>query len=599
MVPKQHERFMPKVTPYCAGALLAASVLASCTGEIFSGSPAGPDDPKLGLDDAVGDDGAGPGASPPGSLPGPGEPTTPETVAALCEDRAVATQPLRRLSSGQYGNTMRDLFGSELSQRVLADSLFPRTVIERGFANDAEANVVNTAESNAIEDNAERIAALVLQDPDAFLTLMPCGGVSASDASSVDGCIDEFIAQFGRRAYRRPLTAGETTILRDLYDLVRQDGTATEAFSAVVQLMVQSPALLYRAERGQDEVVPGMLRLDSYEMASRLSYFLLDSMPDETLFQEAEAGRLTTPDEVAAQARRLMDSPVFESVLDTFHRDWLQLYHLEDGKNAAQFPGFTADVQASLMQEVGRFVSYIVNEGDGSVQSLLSENRVPLDATLAAYYGVSAGADGEPVELAGRAGLLTLASTMAAQARTDRTDPIHRGLFVQSEVLCNDLPSLPADVDTQTTLMGTSDLPTARQRLAPLLEDPSCSFCHQQFNPTGLGLENFDAVGLWRDVENDTDIDPSGQVTVDGEVVPFDTPLQLTDAIAGSIQARDCYARQWFRSSVGRHEAPQDLCSIASVTLAATESNGDIRAMLEAIVRTDAFMYRAVEEVGP
>lgn len=568
------------------GTLCALAGLTACVGE-FS-LPAGPGGPAnaegAAADGAIGADGTG----------------GPTDGVAGCDAREVPGQPLRRLSSAQYHNTLRDLLGPALAETLVAGSLFPQTVVERGFANDAEANVVNTAESHAIEDNAERIAAAVIADPDAFLSLMPCPDVSSSDPSSVDGCVDAFIASFGARAYRRPVSDGETTVVRSLYDRVRQDGSAVEAFSALMQLFVQAPALLYRVERGAEEVLPGLVRLSDHEMASRISYFFADTMPDAELFTEAEAGRLRTPDQVAAQARRLIGAPTFHRVLEGFHRDWLHVYSLASGgKDTGVFPQYNAQLRDSLLEEVGRFVQNVLERGDGSVRSLLGSSEGMVDPALAELYALAPVDDWTAVDLPERRGVLTLASVMAAQASASQTDPIHRGLFVQEEVLCNDLPSLPVDVDTMTALDDVSGLPTARERLQPLLTDPSCSGCHSQFNPTGLALENYDALGQWREFENDAPILSAGTLTLDTVPVEFGGPLEMMDSIAASDQARDCYTRQWFRASLGRREAVADRCSLDVATRAAADSDGDIVELLVAIATSDAFMYRSVEDLQP
>lgn len=569
---------------------------AGCSGTIGAGGQGAEGDRR------------GPGAQGQAGAGGSGGPTDPNGESAPtdalseCEQRALPVQPLRRLSSTQYHNTLRELFGATLAEPLLSDSVFPRTVVSAGFVNDAEANLVNTAESNAIEDNAERIASLVLADPGPYLNgLMPCSLPAAPLDADIDACIDGFIESFGARAYRRPLTGSETDIVRGLYDTVRAEQSATEGFAALLQFFTQSPALLYRVERGAGEVVPGLLRLTDHEMASRLSYFFLDSMPDAELLAAAEAGALSTREEVRAQAERLLDTPAFIRASAAFHRDWLQLYALEQGgKDAALFPTYTAEVRASLLQEVSHFVEHVLDELDGNVASLLGSSSVPVNRALAEFYGVEVqGASDEawvPAELADRRGIFTLASSMAAHADADRTHPIHRGVFFQREVLCNPLPTFPGNIDTVGPLEDTSMLPTARERLAPLMTNGQCSGCHTLFNPTGLAFERFDAVGLWRDTENGATIDSSGSLALDGEQLAFETPLELSEAVAHSGQARDCYARQWYRAALGRREFAEDACSLALAEQAAADSDGDLRELLLAVTQTDGFLYRRVLE---
>ncbi len=581
-------------------------LLAACGGAI-GGDPSavgGPGNDQTGLDRG---DGSEPGLGNPGDGPqdgsGPGGVPPAEDIAE-CADRVLPDQPLRRLSSSQYHNTLRDLFGAELALDMIMGSLFPVTQIDSGFEGDAEANVVNTAESNAIEDNAARIAASIVAGPDPFMQSL-CGLSAGYGGGDVDGCVDGFIDDFGARAYRRPLTEGERGIARGLYDALRAEQPAVEAFAGLVQLFVQAPALLYRVERGADEVSPGLLRLTDHEMASRLSYFFLDSMPDEELFTEADAGRLSTPAEIATQAERLMASPRFEAVLANFHRDWLRLYELETAaKDPALYPEFTEAVRTSLQEEASRLVNHIMQDGDGSIATLLGTREIPVNGALANFYGTDGGSDPDawsPAELDDRRGLLTLASFMATQAEADKTSPIHRGAFFQSEVLCNPLPNFPGNIDTQTPLQDTSMLPTARERLSPLLaEGSTCAGCHTLFNPTGLAFENYDAAGLWRDQENGADIDASGTVELDGVAHDFESPLELMERVAESEQARDCYTLQWYRAALGRREFAEDACGLELVQQAASSNGGDIRQLLVALTQTDGFLYRTVPtEVEP
>jgi hypothetical protein len=226
-----------------------------------------------------------------------------------------------------------------------------------------------------------------------------------------------------------------------------------------------------------------------------------------------------------------------------------------------------------------------------------------VNAPLAAHYGVAApGATDTtwvPVTVPNRRGLLTQASFMAALAHPNRTSPIHRGAFFRQSVLCEVLPALPANVDTATPLEATASQPTARDRLAPLLTRGDCAVCHVNINPTGLALENYDAVGAWREQENGAVIDASGSLDLGRGPQAFAGPGELVDLVAGSDQARDCYALQWFRAALGRLEMPEDECSLRYLQDQLAKSGGDLRALLLALVETDAFLYRTTEQVKP
>jgi hypothetical protein len=533
--------------------------------------------------------GSGPGPVDPNNPPPPPPPIDP------CATRDVPNQPLRRLSAEQYANVISDLFGTQAGP-LLTGSLFPPTVITRGFRHDAEANTVNTAQSNAIEDNAERIASTLIASPDVYLrAVWPCTLPANYGDAELDACIDQFIGTFGRRAYRRPLSSNEVTVARGVYDAIRAEQGAINAWASVVQFFAQAPALLYRVERGLGPAPgqPRLIQLDPYELASRLSFFLVGSGPDDTLLDEAAAGRLSTPAQLEAQARRLMASPRYLTTLVEFHSDWLHLYEAARGKDPLVFPEYTAEVVRSLAQEPEAFMRMVLEEEDGSLRALLGSRRTPVDATLANYYGApTPPTPWAAVEAPNRRGLLTLASVQAALGKTDSSSPIHRGNFIRSSVLCAPQLVLPANVDIATPLAGTSGAPTARERLAPLSSRSDCAGCHQQINPIGFSFENYDGAGRYRATENGATIDASGTVDVGTGPIAFTNATELAGIFADSVQVERCYALQWFRAGLGRTETPEDTCSVATLRDVVRASDGDLESLLLGLIQTDAFLYR-------
>jgi hypothetical protein len=526
-------------------------------------------------------------------------------VQAACAQRTLPAQPLRRISDEQYNNVIVDLFGATLAAPLLKGSLFPPTVIKAGFATDADANVVNNDESNAIEDNAEQMAATILAGPDPYLRgLLPCTLPATVTDASVDGCIDAFIAKFGRRAYRRALTTNETAFARRVYDLIRPTQGGTNAFAGVVQYFVESPALLYRVERGAGAApgLPGLVKLSSDEMATRLSFLFLGGPPDAPLLTAAAAGGLQSASDVATQARRLVDDPRFVNVMGSFHRDWLHVFELTQmTKDTTVFPDFTPDAEANLLQENTELGRVVLANPAASISDLLVADDVAVNAPLASYYGASPppGASATtwvPAPIPHRSGLLTSGVVMAALSKVNRSNPIHRGAFVRTGVLCDPLPALPANIDTSGPLTDTASLPTARQRLAPLTSRGDCMPCHQQINPIGLAFENFDGIGKWRDQENGATIDASGSLDLGDGAFTFSGPAELMSKLAASNKVRDCYSLQWLRAALGRLDAPQDACSIATLKRLVVWSNGDLRQLLVGLTQTDAFLYRLANQ---
>ena len=501
-----------------------------------------------------------------------------------CEE--IGAQPLRRVSSDQYANIIAELLPPELAAEALATSIFPDTAVGDGFSTFAAANTVSSAESIQIEDNAEAISILFHDGRATYLPqLMPC--VSASYMpSEIDGCIDEFVADFGARAFRRPLTEAETAIAKAIYEGIAAEEGPEAGVTSVLQYFLEAPALLYAVERGL-EPVDGFAPLTSDELATRLALFLRDGAPDEELRAAVAEGRLVTREDVETQARRLLQGPGAVEVVGKFHREWLRSFELEDATR--EHEAFTADVQAAMVDEVDAFTQWFMSETDGSFATLMTTNEFPVDDRLAALYGVSG--DG-PVP--NRHGVFTLASVMAAQSHESRTSLIERGSFVRTHLLCSPTPPLPGNVDADATLGGSADLPTARQRYQPLLEEPACAGCHVHINPFGFPLEVYDHAGVYRTTENGEPIDTSFDLMLGDLEGSFDGPGDLMATLADSEQAQACYATHAFRYALGRIESDEDECTLQEIADAFTASGGDVRELMVAIATSDAFMFRAV-----
>lgn len=507
---------------------------------------------------------------------------------ALCNE--IGEQPLRRISSEQYDNVLRDLFPGDLGTALVGMSTFPETTIDDGFINDAQANLVNTFESNTIEDNAETLATHFLDNASSVMPeVLPCGGYSGAE---VDGCIDAFIDEFGLRAFRRPVTDGERGIIRGIYDRIRAAQGVNEAFASVMQYFLQAPALLYRVEQGRG--TRGIVELTDYEMASRLSFMFLNSMPDEELFAAAAAGQLSTRADIEVQARRLANDPRAVLALETFQRDWMRLHHLEVAP--PDDPRFNGEVATAMLNEPSALLASVMNAG-GTYQELMTTSTLPVNGALAELYGVDLGGAGpdEWVETAvgERHGLLTQAGVLAAHSSLMTTNnPIHRGAFVRREILCGAIPPFPNNVDVSTPLEATAGEPTARDRLRPTIENAQCRSCHSMINEIGYAFEAYDAVGAYRTEENGATIDTSGGIALGDADGSFADAGELIGIIADSAQGQQCFATQMFRFANGRDETPVDQCAVDALGEAFVESGGDIRELMVQVALSDAFLYR-------
>lgn len=555
-----------------SSALLGATLMA---GGCYGG---------LQLDSGAAESGATDGSAESGSGGSGGSGENPEPPELTCD--TVGAQPLRRLSSAQYWQVLDGLLPAPLAQQARDMDGFPRTRIEDNFTTFASANRVSTAESIQIEDNAEAIATLFREDITVLAPqLIPCIGDSLG-ADVVDGCMPGFVTDFATQAYRRPPTEAEQALVMDLYAGVRDEDGVEQALAAVLQYFLQAPALLYVTEPGIATDDPDVIALSGHEVATRLSLLFLDGLPDAELVAAAEDGSLLTLEGVEAQARRLAASADVSRSMTTFHHEWLRGFSLEDAERV--HPLWDADVGDAMTEELRAFGRWFIEETDGSFRTLMTTDAFPSDGRLNAVYNA-----GDPMA-SGRRGLLTTAAAMAAAAHSDSTSLVERGAFIRQHVLCMPLPPFPGDVDVEGTLGDYGDLPTARERLEPLMLEPSCAGCHTGFNPLGFPFEAYDWVGAHRTQENGATIDTSVEIDLAVFVGSFASATELVVALAESELAQDCYATHWFRYAMGRHETEADTCSLDDIRTAFTASDGDVRELLVAIAVSDAFRFRNI-----
>ena len=534
-------------------------------------------------------DGAGPGAD-----DGDGDGGSDEGDAAeQCAAPSAGVQPLRRLTRSQYDNTIRDLLGITGNP---SEQLAPDEKVGAFYSN-ATAPVTELLAEQYMRA-AEELAETAIADLDG---LVPCD--PAVDDHVV--CGEVFVDAFGIRAFRRPLTTEERTALVGLFELGRTEVGFSEGIRLVVQAALQSPQFLYHLELGMPDTDVGeVVALDQFELASRLSYFLWDSMPDDELLQSAVAGDLDSAEAVRAQAERMLDDPRAADAIASFHRQWLHLDNLGAlEKNPDAYPAFDLELRDAMAQETTRFADWVIRSDDGRLETLLTASYSFLDGPLFELYGVTPPADHDPtqpVELdpQQRAGLLTHASVLATHAHADQSSPVHRGKLVRENFLCTPLAPPPPEVDVVPPPLDPNA--TTRERFDQHRSDPACAGCHNLIDPLGFGFEHYDGIGAWRATDANKPVDASGEVLgtedIDGT---FDGAPELAQLLASSEQVRTCVAEQWFGFAFGRPPAEDDGCSFDTMATAFAESDHDIRELLLAIVTTDSFRHRRLEEGSP
>ena len=549
----------------CAAVLCLAGCVGNIAAEPSEDGPA-PAGPTAGA-------GASSGSAPAGD---DGQPLD-------CTQTSVSEAPLRRLTREQFDNTLRDLLGASdnPSQRIAQDEKIS------AFYSNAIATV-NRLAVEQFGDVAEDLAAAAVADATAF------AGCAAAEAEAA--CADRFIEEFGLRAYRRPLEAAESERYQSLFDEYSATSFA-DGIRRVVATMLQSPHFLYHMDIVPAAGESGVAPLDGYQLASRLSYALWQTMPDAELFAAAAAGALATPEGVRAQAERLLADDRARDAIESFHVQWLGLDAiLELDKDGVLFPEFGPELAAAMREETVRFADHVIRQGDGRLETLLSAPFTFAEGPLLSLYGAAPSANpAEPVMLdpTQRAGLLTQAAFLSMHAHANQTSPVRRGLMVRKNLLCTELPDPPANVDN--TPPDPDPNATTRERFAAHVADASCAGCHQLIDPIGLGFENYDALGRFRADENGLPVDASGELQQAGASSgTFNGAVELAHKLATSPEVRACVGKQWFRFALGRIEREGDACSVQRLSEDFAAADYDVRALLLSLVTSDAFRLRKV-----
>jgi hypothetical protein len=491
-----------------------------------------------------------------GQMPPPNRPRPEvETVAAVTGwiesrvDAAIAELPAdpgrvtaRRLNRAEYNNTVRDLLGVDF--KPAAD--FP--VDDSGYGFDTIGDVLTLSPLllekylDAGETIAEKAVAADLErienDGSPYHVLI-CGH---SEDEHTAACSRRICRDLAERAFRRPVSSIEVRRLRRLFEDERANGAEFhDAARVAVQAVLVSPHFLFRIEQLDTEILPLRMRgLGDYELASRLSYFLWSSMPDPRLFRLAKEGRLREPGVLAGETLRMLQDERADALVSNFAGQWLELRNLaEAAPDAKRFPEFNDELRDAMRRETEMLFATIMRE-DLSVLRFLDADFTFVNEALAKLYGIE-GVDGPAmrrVELAGtqRGGLLTQASVLTLTSFPTRTSPVLRGQYLLENVLGAPPPPPPANVPPLDEQKAES-AQGLRAQLEQHRADPGCASCHAQMDPLGFGLENYDAIGRWRDEQGGDRIDSSGELP-NGE--RFDGPAELRAIL---LDRHDAFAR--------------------------------------------------------
>jgi hypothetical protein len=467
---------------------------------------------------------------------------------------------LRRLTHSQYNNTVRDLLGDQTRP---ADR-FPQEDFVHGFKNQGPQDVPPLL-AEAYNTAAERLARNAFPGGEDVNHLLPCKPRSPADA----GCAASFVRRLGARAFRRPLTAAEvgrytSVLLRE----ASRTGDFHKGAQLAIEGMLQSPKFLFRLEEG------------AYQTASRLSFFLWDTMPDEILWREAASGALANPDGIERSVRRMMADPRARDAVNEFASQWLRFdLALNAVKDRTLYPQFTPELAVAMTQETSRLFDDLV-WGDGNFMDFFRAGYSFLNSDLAALYGVPPPANEfDKVQFSPgseRAGILGQALFLTLTSKPGETSPTVRGYFIRSQFLCQEIPDPPPGTNSNLPPVTSERPQTNRERLKEHMINRTCSGCHTLMDPIGLGFERFDAIGRYRDkftltflpehhgagrnrkpVTVELDLDTTG-VVLGMANSAFRSVKELGAILAQSRECQSCVVKQLFRYGAGRRENDAD-----------------------------------------
>ena len=525
-----------------------------------------------------------------------------------------ASDGLKRLTAEAYNNTISDLFSRAGVEAVI----FPFELDVDGFDNNT---AINTATPTLVETYFEAAFVIAATVARAAENVADCEPVT-------DSCAKQYLLATARRAWRRDLSSEEHSSLSRDFDQDAQQLGWRAALELGLAYVLQAPDFLYFPEFGLDNQTSDgdRVTLNGYEVASRLSYLIWKSMPDETLLQLAKEGRLTQREEVIRQAWRMLGDIKAQRGILGFYKQLLELDKI--GTTSLDFSLYLnhlegdggSDYLHQILQPAMRFEPeiFVVDEvfrGSGKLSGLLTANHSYITESLAELYGVEIDESSEAVywqsqfsdivtnyhentfyktqlDPAQRSGVLTMLGFLNSHAKLTHPSPVLRGVFVQERFLCTPPPPPPGDVPALEDTNNGQEPRTNRERYANHTQNPACFSCHESIDGIGFTFENYDALGMWRDTDNGYPVDASGKLVntdVDG---PVQNAVAMTNALAQSKTVHNCHVKQWFRYAFGRSETYMDRPYLDAMGEGFWGSGGDIAQLIVNIAGSKAFLSR-------
>lgn len=537
----------------------ALSIGSGCTGVIG--------------DDTGSNGGTGPGGTNPGQL----------------EDSLVDSTRFPRLTHVQWENTVRDLL--KLADRPGNSASFTTDPPGSTFGNDSALLQVTPGLWGDYQTAAEDVTAKLVADTARF------GKVTATAVGTGDDKAKSWIADFGKHAFRRPLRPEEIDKYLAIFKGGLDDTTITDPFvagvSVVITAMLQAPDFVYRVEIGHDGG-DGTIALDKYEMASRLSYSIWNTMPDDALYAKAESGTLDTAEGVASTAKEMLDDPRAEPMIAEFHKILLQFDHFDGRtKSTEVFPDWTPELAPMMHTEAEMFVREVTVKQNKGIAELLTANYTFVNDKLAPLYGLTGTFDSSFKKVTldkNRAGFLTQVGFLQANASARDSDPIHRGVFVNLRIICADLPPPPMNIPPLPA--DSTGTKTMRERIEEHTKVEPCHSCHgTMINPIGFAYEGFDAMGKERTTDHGKPVNTADSYNFEDGVQSYGNAAELAQVLAQRPQVHRCYAGNWLEYAYGRQKKSGDSLLIDTVAKASL-SGASTKQVIMQLVQAKAFSHR-------
>jgi hypothetical protein len=492
---------------------------------------------------------------------------------------------IRRLNRAEYNNTIRDLVGIKFQPA----NDFPQDDVGYGFDNIGDVLSLPPLLMEKYVAAAEQIVEKAFASPEARKRIFILSTQNEESARQI-------LRKFAERAYRRPINEQELRRLLRFVDMAEKNRDSFETgIGLAMQAVLVSPHFLFRVEIDPKPNDPKAIHpISHFELASRLSYFLWSSMPDDELFELAKKKTLREPEVLEKQVHRMLEDPRSRALVDNFAAQWLETRNLKDFKpDPDLFPAFDEKLRSAMLKETETYFENVVRE-DRSILDFIDSDYTYVNERLAKHYGLT-GIKGEQfrrVSLTGtpRGGILTQATVLAVTSNPTRTSPVKRGKWILENILGTPPPPPPPGVeelkdDKEAMLSGS-----LRQRMEQHRANPTCASCHQRMDPLGFGFENFDAIGAWRTREGKHAIDPSG-VLPGGET--FKGPGELRAILKKRQDAfARCFAEKLLTYALGRGVERYDRCALDDIAKSAAKDDYKFSRLVLDIVKSEPFQNR-------